>query len=79
MGNFVDAPTRSRTELPVDLPNPVDAVRDGRPSGSAFRSDDGQLYRLVWPTWRLDARAKPSDATVNGKPVAVAAPAQVKR
>ena len=67
MGQFVDAPTRTRTELPDDLPDALKAFAEGRKAGAAFRSNDGNLYRLVPATWRLDSRAKPSDGKAEAK------------
>lgn len=76
MGAFESAPTRSAKALPEDLPDPVQAVKDGRPSGQAFRSDDGYLYRLNWPSWRLDTRA--ARRGKDGKDIPGSAPAETK-
>lgn len=69
MGSFEETARKARTTLPSDLPNALEAVKAGRPAGAAYRSDNGKLYRLVHPGWRLDAReAKPETAKPEAKP-----------
>ena len=69
MGEFEEAPTRAKIDLPTDLPDALQALNAGKRAGAAYRSENGQLYRLVAPTWRLDARAA-KQAPAVAKPAA---------